>query len=219
MLLNSSTKTLISGGWPLPQTCGCRPAQPLQKDQTAVRILKKTISVLAILNASLAAVFRWLSWTFLALMTLFIVTQVFCRYVLNNSLFWPEDVSLMMMIWVAFAVAPIAYRSGANVALDSFAQLFRGRASYLLYLLIHLLILIMLIFLLIEAINLIGRTKIRANSIPLSMKYIYLIMPVGFGAMIMVGLEVGRRCLVGLLRPQDPAARLPAPGPEPLQQV
>lgn len=171
--------------------------------------IKKIITMLAAINIFLAVLFRWLSWTFLALMTLFIVTQVFCRYVLNSSLFWPEDVSLMMMIWVAFAVAPIAYRNGANVALDMFAQKLYGRASYFLYIIIHLLIIVMLIMLINEALALIGRTKIRANSIPLSMKYVYMIMPIGFGAMVLVGLELSLRCLIGLVRPQDPAARAP----------
>jgi hypothetical protein len=44
-------------------------------------------------------------------------------------------------------------------------------------------------------------------------------MRVGGGGLFLVGLALGLRSLLGLLRPQDPAARLPAPGPEPLQQV
>ena len=84
--------------------------------------MKTLITGLTAVNTMLATLFRSLAWIFLALMTLFIVTQVFCRYLLNSSLFWPEDVSLMMMIWVAFAVAPIAYRQGTNVSLDTLSQ-------------------------------------------------------------------------------------------------
>ena len=181
--------------------------------------MKTLITGLTAINTTLAILFRWLAWIFLALMTLFIVTQVFCRYLLNSSLFWPEDVSLMMMIWVAFAVAPIAYRHGTNVALDTISQFFSGRAGYFLQLLIHILILLMLIMLINEAINLIGRTKIRANSIPLSMKYVYMIMPIGFGAMILVALELILRCLVGLFNPVDPVAKLPTLHDDTLQQA
>ena len=142
-------------------------------------------------------------------MTLSIVLQVFCRKVLNNSLFWPEDVSLMMMIWVAFATAPIAYRMGTNVSLDPLLMLFRGRASHLLHLILHIMIITLVVFLFIEAVNLIGRTKIRANSIPLSMKYVYMIMPVGLGAMAMVGVELVLRNIAGLINPNDPCASPP----------
>ncbi len=174
--------------------------------------MRASIYWLAIINEKLAAVFRFLAWTFLALMTVFIIMQALIfRKLLNSSLFWPEDVSLMMMIWVAFAIAPIAYRLGANVALDTLARLIRGRASYLLYLLIHILVLIMLVLLINEALAMIGRSKIRANSIPVPMSYIYSIMPIGFGAMVLVALELVLRCLLGIFRPDDPVAQLPKP--------
>lgn len=176
--------------------------------------MKAFIFWLAGINEKLAIVFRFLAWTFLALMTVFIIMQsLIFRKLLNSSLFWPEDVSLMMMIWVAFAVAPIAYRMGANVSLDMIARLIRGRASYLFYLLVHLLVLIMLILLINEAYEMIERSKIRANSIPVPMKYIYLIIPIGFGAMVLVALELGSRCLLGIFQPDDPAAQPPKPAP------
>ena len=176
------------------------------------------IDILSRINNTLAVGFRWLALSFLALMLSFIVLQVFCRKVLNNSLFWPEDVSLMMMIWVAFAVAPIAYRNGSNVSLDMFVRWLRGRAWFLLSLAIHLLILLMLYVLISEALALIGRTRIRANSIPLSMKYVYMIMPIGFAAMILVALELGLRSVLGLVRPDDPLARPPAVANQTVQQ-
>lgn len=174
-----------------------------------MQTLKTLIDGLAMINTGLGAVFRLLAWTFLMFMTFSIVLQVFCRKVLNNSLFWPEDVSLMMMIWVAFATAPIAYRMGSNVSLDPIFRLLRGRLSHLLLLLIHILIMLMVVMLIIEAVNLIGRTKIRANSIPLSMKYVYMIMPIGLGAMAIVGAELVLRNVLGLVNPQDNYANAP----------
>lgn len=181
--------------------------------------LKTLITGLATVNEKLAIIFRFIAWTFMALMTAFIVTQVICRYGFNNSLFWPEDVSLMMMIWVAFAVAPIAYRIGANVALDTIMRLLHGRIVYMLYLIIHILLLGMLVVLTIEAVEMIARSKIRANSIDLQMKYIYMIMPISFCAMIIVGLELGLRCILGLFYPHDPVAQAPVPSGETVQQA
>jgi len=182
-------------------------------------ILLRCIDGLAAINQKLAVVFRHLSWIFLAFMTLFIVLQVFFRYVLNSSLSWSEDVSLMMMIWIAFGCAPIAYRSGANVALDSFLRLLQGRIGYLVHLAIHLLLLTLLAVLLIESIELIQRSRIRANTIPVPMKYIYSIMPVAFVAMMLVGLELSARCIVGLIQPTNSAATLPTASEETVQQA
>lgn len=182
-------------------------------------VIAEYIELLARLNRGLAWVFRWLALSFLALMLSFIVVQVFCRKVLNNSLFWPEDVSLMMMIWVAFAVAPIAYRNSANVSLDMLVRWLRGRPQFVLSLLIHLLVIAMVYVLLREALALIGRTQIRANSIPLSMKYVYMIMPIGFVAMLLVGAELGLRSLLGLIRPEHPAAQPPSTVEHSVQQA
>lgn len=182
--------------------------------------LRRITRTLSTLNEKLAVGFKLLSWTFLLSMMVFIVLQVICRYGLNSSLDWPEDVSLMMMIWVAFAVAPIAYRSGANVALDTFARMLPGRAHFGLYLLIHILVLLTLLALMNESFGLIERTRIRANSIPISMKYVYAIMPVGFGATILVVVELGLRCVIGLVCPADSAARAPAgSNVDPVQQA
>ena len=182
--------------------------------------LRWCVRCLSGVNQTLAVGFTWLAATFLALMTAFIILQVICRYGFNSSLFWPEDVSLMMMIWVAFAVAPIAYRTGANVALDTISRLLKGRVAYVLYLLIHLLVLTMLVLLTIEAVEMIARSKIRANSIPLQMKYVYMIMPIGFIAMICVAIELIGRCLIGLIRPTDPDSTFPSlPGRDDVRQV
>lgn len=185
--------------------------------------LYKPLAVLTAINLVLAKVFRNLAWVLLALMTGIVVLQVFFRYILNSSLGWSEDVSLMMMIWVAFAVAPIAYRTGANVALDTFSQFLHGRVGFLLQLLIHLLLLIMLAVLISEALALIGRSRIRANTVPVQMKYIYMIMPVSFAAMMIAGAELILRCFSGLVRPDSDAARMPSAqvdtDPDSLQQV
>ena len=38
--------------------------------------------------------------------------QVFCRYVLNASLFWSEELMRYLMIWTAFLTAGIVYTRG-----------------------------------------------------------------------------------------------------------
>lgn len=44
--------------------------------------------------------------------------QVFCRYGLNHSLFWSEEVGRMMLVWITFLGATSAYKRKAHVGID-----------------------------------------------------------------------------------------------------
>lgn len=49
----------------------------------------------------------YLSILALALMVLIILLQVFCRYVLNNALPWPDEAARFLMLWFAGLMAPV----------------------------------------------------------------------------------------------------------------
>lgn len=53
-----------------------------------------------------------------AVMVALVVANVFCRYVLNFSLVWAEEVSQYLMVWVAFLGAGLALRQGRHVAVE-----------------------------------------------------------------------------------------------------
>lgn len=43
--------------------------------------------------------------------------QVFCRYALDSSLFWSEELMRSLMVWIAFLAAGIAYSRGEMLAM------------------------------------------------------------------------------------------------------
>lgn len=51
-------------------------------------------------------------------MALLIGLQVFCRYVLNHSLFWSEELGRLTLVWLTFLGASVAYKRRAHVGLD-----------------------------------------------------------------------------------------------------
>jgi len=61
----------------------------------------------------------YLSILALALMVLIILLQVFCRYVLNNALPWPDEAARFLMLWLTGLMAPVAMRHGGFVAIDT----------------------------------------------------------------------------------------------------
>ena len=48
-------------------------------------------------------------------MSAVIILQVFCRYVLRESLMWSEELARYLMVWVTFVGASIGVKRGAHV--------------------------------------------------------------------------------------------------------
>jgi TRAP-type C4-dicarboxylate transport system permease small subunit len=48
-------------------------------------------------------------------MTLSILLQIFCRYVLNSPLLWPEELAKSSVIWIAFIAGSNGVKKGVHV--------------------------------------------------------------------------------------------------------
>ncbi|NBR03382.1 MAG: TRAP transporter small permease subunit, partial [Alphaproteobacteria bacterium] len=57
------------------------------------------------LNDVAGRIGRWLSIGAIAIMVAVILLQVFCRYVLNNALPWPDEAARFMMLWLTGLMA------------------------------------------------------------------------------------------------------------------
>ena len=51
-------------------------------------------------------------------MALTVATQVFYRYVLNQSLFWSEELARFMLVWLTFLGTSVAYKRQAHPGVD-----------------------------------------------------------------------------------------------------
>ncbi|MFN3824006.1 MAG: TRAP transporter small permease [Pseudorhodobacter sp.] len=74
--------------------------------------------LLGVVNAAMLAAGRWLGVACVALMVLFILVQVFFRYVLGNALPWSEEAARFLMLWMTGLMAPTAFRRGGFVSID-----------------------------------------------------------------------------------------------------
>lgn len=70
------------------------------------------------------AVSRLLAITLVSVFTVTVLVQVFFRYVLNNSLSWPEELARFMLVWMTFVAAAPALRRGFHVGVDFFLEQF-----------------------------------------------------------------------------------------------
>ena len=64
---------------------------------------------------------HWIEYLLFGLgitMALIVATQVFFRYVLNQSLFWSEELARYLLVWLTFLGATVAYRRKAHPGID-----------------------------------------------------------------------------------------------------
>ncbi len=61
---------------------------------------------------------------FLCSLAVFMMLQVFCRYVLNSALSWPEELSCYLHIWYAMLGISYATKNGLHLRVDTVINLF-----------------------------------------------------------------------------------------------
>lgn len=162
------------------------------------------IRILSVVNEFVDWVARRVAATLVGLMTAIVLASVFFRYVLNNSITWTEDVSLIMMITAAFLIAPVAYRQGLNVAIEMLVSALPLALLRALRIALNLLVLWILYRHFFEALALVERGwGIRVNTVPIAWAWCYMPVPFAFGAMALAGIELILRDVVGILSRRD----------------
>jgi TRAP-type C4-dicarboxylate transport system permease small subunit len=127
-------------------------------------------------------------------MCLITFVNVFCRYVLNRSIPWSEEVSLVLMIWFCFIGMALGVKLRLHISIEVFASILPKRLSkIILPKVIDLLVLIFGILMLIYGYKLIGygmKSTLPATNLPTSVYY---------GAPVVSGLMIAYESFAHLL--------------------
>ena len=107
-------------------------------------------------------------------------TQVFSRYVLGMSFFWPEEAARILLIFITFLVAGISFERGEMIGVTAVRDLFGRRFALVVAILGHLLILVLLAVLVRYGWAFAQRNAVQhAAALRVSMFWVYLVIPVG----------------------------------------
>lgn len=137
-----------------------------------LRYIEKISSILIRINEFLAGV---------ALGSAMIIgiLQVFCRYFLNSSLTWSEEIMRYMLLWLVFTTLPIAVVSKKHISLDIILEKVSPEIKKWMEIIINLIGIIIIVSLAIHSIELVALGKLqRASSINIQLNYIYIIVPI-----------------------------------------
>lgn len=186
-------------------------------------LLLGLIGVLKTFNDHVLRVGRVLAAVALGLMVIFILAQIFYRYVLNNALPWPDEAARFMMLWMTGLIAPSALRRGGFVAIDLVERILPAIVGTLLTLTLFIIGLIVLIYAVqigySDMTGFGGRAKTASLYIPTSFgfdewfrlprSWMFASLVVGVALMIVVSVELILRQIVTLLGGEDRLPTLP----------
>jgi TRAP-type transport system small permease protein len=122
----------------------------------------------------------------IALLAIIVITAVFFRYVLHNSLPWSDELAGFLLVWVTFMGSITALERGKHINFDSLVLAFPKRVTRVLWFIQELFLFgfcaVLFWFGLQMTTRLMNQTAV---SMPIPTGVIYLIMPLA-GFMMMV---------------------------------
>ncbi|MGX5221296.1 MULTISPECIES: TRAP transporter small permease [Pseudomonas] len=132
------------------------------------------------------------------LMALNSVSNVFGRYLFNQSIYFSEELNQFLIIFVTFVGCSYAARHSRHISMSAFIEHLTGKPAALTLLIINTVTAALMLWLTwasvgyVESAARIGRSS-SALQVPLH--YIYLVIPLGLG---MTGLQFVRHAFVQL---------------------
>ena len=161
-----------------------------------IRPIGTAIRLLAAFNAPIARWGRSLAAVLLALMLAVAVAQILSRAIFNFTLDWAEELARIALVWSVLLTAPIGYRLGGHVAIGAFSDSLPPRLLYGVSLVLNLLVTWLCAMFFIESTELVKRGMTMVGSgVPISMAWVYAIVPVSLLALLAVSLEAALRLL------------------------
>jgi tripartite ATP-independent transporter DctM subunit len=139
---------------------------------------------------------RGLEWLCIGLLTAasaVAVLQVFCRYVLNASLSWPEEVALWSFIWTVFLGMALAVGRHTHIAIDLISKLLPERYTGHHALFVQTMVAATSVVLLVHGLDIASRASYASPAMQWSYTYLYLAVPTGalFNLLYVAGMRDG----------------------------
>ena len=116
--------------------------------------------------------------------------QVFCRYVLNNSLSWPEEMAKFAFVWFVFLGAAMVTRRSRHIVIDLLPRSLGPDMQRIHALAVRVISTCVATFLLIYGADLVAKSTFTSPALQWPYTYLYLAIPVSAAiSLIVLALE------------------------------
>ena len=126
----------------------------------------------------------------LAATVIIALIQVFFRYVLNNSLPWPEEMARWAFIWLIFLGCALLTRRSGHIVIDIVQRQLGERGLFIHTVAVRIVVAASSAALLYYGADLVSRATYVSPALEWSFKYLYLAVPVGAAlSLIFIAME------------------------------
>ncbi|MEX1010486.1 MAG: TRAP transporter small permease [Balneolaceae bacterium] len=149
----------------------------------------------------------WLLIIQLAVMSLVVAANVFFRFVLNQSIYWADELAMILMVWLTFLGAAVAIRDRAHYLFAWLIHKLEGRALKIYIVTGHLFMIAATLLLGWHSFQVTaGITDWIMPALEISRAWVYAAAPTG--CVFMLYYSIGH--LIQAIR--EPAATIPSKG-------
>lgn len=112
--------------------------------------------------------------------------QVFCRYILNSSLSWPEELTIYLMAWMTFIGSAVAVKSSEHIAVDIVLIFLPPRIKNFCLIAIKIITLFIVLYLFKASFGLTAESmSMISDALGISMVWPRICMPLGAALMVL----------------------------------
>ncbi len=118
----------------------------------------------------------------LSLMVLVVVIQVFMRYVMNNSLSWPEEITRYFFVWFTFIGMSYCISNNSNVKIDMLVNALPKKAQTMVLFIVDIMVMIFFLYLGthgISALQKIIKSGQQSPALGIPMEYVFVSLEAG----------------------------------------
>ena len=146
-------------------------------------------------------VVKWVIIIASVLMVCCMAFQVIQRYVFHVGNAWSEELTRLLCIWTVLLGSAMAIREKGHLQIDALTNLFHGKARHLCDAIIEIVVLVFVIIMIKYSIELCQSVGTATSAgLKVSKVYIYMVMPVGFGCMVLSSIEIIMKDLAAFLK-------------------
>ena len=128
---------------------------------------------------------------FVALSLIFICLQVFCRFILNSALPWPEEAVVFLMVWYTFLAAVYVQQERAHIRFVFFYEKLSPKIRLLLNIISSICVVLFMAIVSVKGIQVCTSLyKFQYGALKVSKAIPFFAVP--FGALLMIFVTMGQ---------------------------
>ncbi|BDF66427.1 TRAP transporter small permease [Pseudoflavonifractor phocaeensis] len=133
-------------------------------------------------NSALKKAEMFLGCLSLGVLFLIMIFNAALRYLMGSGLNWSDELNGFLFVWFGFLAAAYAMSTDSHLRITAFVGLFPPVVRYALKQIMNILMIAMFLLYMGPLANLMATLPI-SNVLRFPMKWVYLILPIGFGLM------------------------------------